>query len=143
MLKYILVFMFFIVSCAKPNYVPTPGKNVDGISGECEIYFAEDDVCLRTEWEQKPTESTFGSMLLKFYHKDHPETFISPTHTPFILLWMPSMGHGSSPVTMTFIEEGVYRASDIFFIMPGPWDIRYQLKNGNDVVVEQIQKITI
>lgn len=53
------------------------------------------------------------------------------------------MGHGSSPVTITLIEDGIYKANDIFFIMQGPWEVRYQVKDGDKVVEEIIQDITI
>jgi hypothetical protein len=53
-----------------------------------------------------------------------------------VVLWMPSMGHGSSPVSVAKIDVGTYRASQVFFTMPGDWEIRIQrLVNG--AVVEQ------
>ena len=49
-----------------------------------------------------------------------------------IKLWMPTMGHGSFPVEVRQIAFGVYEVSDIFFTMPGLWDIHFQIyENGN------------
>ena len=107
------------------------------------MHFKTESLCLKATWDSLPTESTFGSMTLTFTDKSNPERIISPHRAPFILLWMPSMGHGSSPVTITLIEDGIYKADDIFFIMPGPWEIRYQIKDGDKVVEEIIQEITI
>ena len=82
-------------------------------------------------------------MILRFLDQNDQTRAVDPVATPFILLWMPSMGHGSSPVKIERLDVGVFKASEIFFIMPGPWDIRYQLKDGSDVIEENIQKVTI
>ena len=57
---------------------------------------------------------------------------------PFSLfLWMPTMNHGSSPISITQLSTGVYKLSDIYFIMDGQWQLRAQLKSGN-IVLEEI-----
>lgn len=49
-----------------------------------------------------------------------------------VKLWMPSMGHGSSPVKISKTGEGVYEVSEVYFIMAGEWEIIYQImENGN------------
>ena len=142
----LLIFMLILLaSCAKPQYVNADKleSSIANISGECGILFSTEDICLRTEWVQKPSESTFGEMNLIFIDPIDQTRFLDPTNEPFIVLWMPSMAHGSSPVKVERIDVGRYRVSEIFFTMPGPWDIRYQLKDGSNVVEEKIQKITI
>jgi hypothetical protein len=141
--RIILVFIF-LLSCAKPRYVDGVNSTINNIGIACEIYFKTEDLCLSTKWEIMPSENSFGKMTFSFYHQDDSSLFFSPNNQPSILLWMPSMGHGSSPVTISFIEEGLYQASEIFFIMPGAWEIRFQLKDGNHHVVEEvIQNINI
>lgn len=39
-------------------------------------------------------------------------------------LWMPSMGHGSSPVTITQVGVNKYQIQQAYFIMPGQWLVR-------------------
>jgi hypothetical protein len=53
-------------------------------------------------------------------------------------LWMPSMGHGSSPVTIQRVtneqgqpEVGAFRISRIFFVMEGDWEIRFTLTHAD------------
>ena len=41
-----------------------------------------------------------------------------------VSLWMPSMGHGSSPVKLTQIDVNKYQVSEAFFMMPGTWVVR-------------------
>lgn len=48
-----------------------------------------------------------------------------------VVLFMPSMGHGSAP---TFVEpardaSGAYRVSRLYFTMPGAWEVRVVLKS--------------
>lgn len=137
------LLFIFVTACAKPHYVDGLEGRIDGISGECGLLFSSENLCLKTEWTQKPTESTYGEMTLSFVDRDDQSRFVDPVAEPFILLWMPSMGHGSSPVKIERVDVGRFRASEIFFIMPGPWDIRYQLKDGSQVAEEKIQKVTI
>lgn len=147
MKRFLLIFgmLLFAAACGdshRVNETPFEARTQE-VSDECEYYFESEALCLRARWDTRATESTFGSMTLTFTERNSPTRPVSPKRDPFIQLWMPSMGHGSSPVTMTLLEEGVYKAEDIFFIMPGPWDIRFQLKDGSIVVEEKIQKITI
>ena len=60
-----------------------------------------------------------------------------------IYLWMPGMGHGSAPVKITKINDGEYDVSNVQFIMGGKWDIRFQLKEGAQVLDEVIIPLTI
>lgn len=49
---------------------------------------------------------------------------------------MPSMGHGSRPVKVEEVSGaiGVYDATNVIFIMGGPWEIWVQLKNGSEIL---------
>ena len=107
------------------------------------MYFESESLCLRSDWELMPTDSTVGSMLLTFSDQKNPYLLVSPTSEPHVLLWMTSMGHGSSPVTIESLGPGKFRARDVFFIMPGPWDIKYQLKDGSRVIEEVTRAIVI
>ncbi|MBI3554828.1 MAG: FixH family protein, partial [Deltaproteobacteria bacterium] len=67
-----------------------------------------------------------------------------------VKLWMPAMGHGSSPVNVAHAVDqgganvpGVFKATNVYFVMPGDWDVHVQLKNGSKVVEETVEKVTI
>ena len=107
----------------------------------CGMFFKTENLCLEQKWDTLPSRATAGAMTLTF--KDLEGRITSPSNTPFVLLWMSSMGHGSKPVTITQVEDGVYSVTNVKFIMAGPWDIHYQLKDGNKVIEEFIQKISI
>lgn len=142
-LPTLLLILLVLTACAKPNYVDGLEGKIDGVTGVCGFVFSSENLCLKTQWTQKPTESTYGEMILSFVDRSDPSRPVDPVAEPVIVLWMPSMGHGSSPVKIERLDVGKFRASEIFFIMPGPWDIRYQLKNGSQIVEEKIQKVTI
>lgn len=49
-----------------------------------------------------------------------------------VALFMPEMGHGSSPTKIAKLEgAGLYRISKIYFTMPGRWDVQVTLKPVN------------
>ena len=41
-----------------------------------------------------------------------------------VVLWMPAMGHGSSPVKLTLTGLNYYQVSQAYFIMPGNWEVK-------------------
>jgi hypothetical protein len=115
-MKFIFLLLFFLGACADPNYV-TVEKMRD------------------LEWEVYPTETTEGSF--------HVRTSFPTDLNVEVELWMPSMGHGSSPVTVTKISDTHFLATEVFFIMPGPWEIRINWKDGTNVVDQTVFDITI
>lgn len=60
-----------------------------------------------------------------------------------VFIWMPSMGHGSSPVKLKKINDGEYEVSDVNFIMGGKWEVKFQLKDGAQVFDETVVPVTI
>ena len=109
----------------------------------CDLYFKSEDLCLNVTWEVLPPARANGTMLLTFTDAKDAGRVVTPKYTPNVILWMTSMGHGSKPVTLNFIEEGKFRSTNVFFVMGGPWDIKFQLKDGSTVVEEVVQKIKI
>jgi hypothetical protein len=56
---------------------------------------------------------------------------------------MPAHGHGSSPVTLEQERDaggqvipGVFSGTNVYFIMPGTWQVKVQLKQGATVTEE-------
>lgn len=49
------------------------------------------------------------------------------------VLFMPDMGHGSSPTKVEKISESSFKVSRMYFTMPGLWEIRLTIKNENGV----------
>jgi hypothetical protein len=101
-------------------------------------------------WEKKPTSSVPGTLIFKVYRGnrlDDSPVLVEPEAGRLVrvglVLWMPSMGHGSSPTRVDRVDVGTYRASDVFFIMPGEWDLRFQFSEDNQVIDEAVAQIRI
>lgn len=139
----VLVFVF-LSGCAEPKFVEgsenendqeTPQESV----ADCNSTFTSSGLCLSWYWEKKPTSSQMGSLIFKTYRLntlDQTPIEVDLNSTPQVVLWMPSMGHGSTPSQTVRVDEGTYRTSNVFFIMPGEWEIRIQLKSGAEVTDE-------
>jgi len=125
-----------LMGCAKPNYEETQRSPAADEQGACDAFFAQANVCLDLIWEKKPTNDDMGSFVVETYTPGDRSQFVDLKNQLEIVLWMPSMGHGSSPVTIEKIAPGQYRVSRVFFIMPGDWEIQFKLKNGNTVLEE-------
>jgi hypothetical protein len=139
-----IILIILAISCADPKYINSELESRrEQYESECALYFKEEQLCLTMKWNKLPSESEFGNFTMKFHEKGRPDILLTPKYTLQVVLWMPSMGHGSSPVTIEFVEEGIFKALSVYFIMPGPWDIRFQLKEGSRVVEQVIQKIII
>ncbi len=123
-----------------PTDTETPSDTASAapVTTACDLTFSRSGLCASVTFDSAPNSENENAFTLKFYSQvsGTPETgpFIDPTATVSVKLWMPSMGHGSSPVTLTRSAEGTYRATRVFFVMPGDWEIRVLLKTGTTVV---------
>ena len=55
--------------------------------------------------------------------------------TPVVAPWMPAMGHGSSRTPVVAAQgDGRYVATDVVLFMPGEWQLRVTLREGEHVV---------
>ena len=134
-----LFFVLTLMGCAHPKYAPTasnPGLTLkDEKLKTCQIKMNSGE-CIASTWEVLPTEDAYGSFIFKTFHLSPADGSVIADDLPgklAVVLWMPAMGHGSSPVTIDRIDVGTYRASKVFFTMKGDWEIRFQLKDGNAI----------
>jgi hypothetical protein len=130
-------------ACARANYQDqTPlAKEAKPGTTTCPLYFKTEDLCANYVWVAKPTEDAVGSFNLSFW-KRADSSAADPALALKVLLWMPEMGHGSSPVKLTKQAIGQYLVDGVFFSMRGDWQIRFQLKNAQAVIEEQIATVS-
>lgn len=75
--------------------------------------------------EEEPSLSTSSALLCTTPSIDVTEA----------ILWMPGMGHGSAPTTVTpSTEAGCFVIDDIDFLMPGHWQIKIQIPAQNEEI---------
>jgi len=51
-----------------------------------------------------------------------------------VKLWMPEMGHGSSPVKIQRLDLKHFQVSDAFFVMEGAWLVKVDVKTASGTV---------
>ena len=59
-------------------------------------------------------------------------------------LWMRDMGHGSTPIKITKLSNGIYLLEEITFIMTVEWQLHIELKDqSNKIIEDQEIELTI
>lgn len=151
---FYIATLLLLCSCAEPKY-ESPSSPQNGNLGlgsqeqkasDCQVRFKASGYCLAWKWEELPTTTKAGSLVFKVYRGNAYDD--TPVETDFLVLpslvlWMPSMGHGSSPTTLTKLDIGTYRVTNVFFIMPGEWEMQFQVKDGANLLDEAIVPITL
>lgn len=133
-----------LFGCAQPKYINVVSDSGQQNMGEeasdaCLQQFTKSNLCLVWKWENKPTSQSYGSFIFKTYRLnllDQTPLEVDLIAQPEVILWMPSMGHGSTPTITTRVDVGSYRVTNVFFTMPGEWELRLQVKNGTEVLDE-------
>jgi hypothetical protein len=102
----------------------------------CDFYFKSKDLCASLEWIKKPTALSEAEFRLKFWNTQtgSPQgPFVAPPGDLRVSLWMPAMGHGTAPVTMTHDKDqsGIVQVSHASFSMKGDWEIWVSLLSGD------------
>ena len=134
--------MILFLGCAQPNYSngDNNANNVTSKNYDCELKFTNSSTCLSWKWTTLPEDAKSGEIYFELYWLDSSglPTFISPLGVVSLVLWMPSMGHGSAPVTVTQIDEGKFLAQSVMFVMPGQWELRFKISDGDTLLDEVI-----
>lgn len=143
-LALILFLCLIMNSCADPKYVnPNTAQSdtkLEQQSSSCVAQF-NSGKCISLTWKTTATENVPGTFIIKTFHPNVVDASpvledLSPDIA--IVLWMPDMPHGSTPVKVAHVDTGTYLVSDVHFTMIGAWEIRVQLKNGNTIQDEAI-----
>lgn len=141
----VLMACVSLTACADPVYVNNSRENPDSKPQQCEVFFEKSEVCAFITWAEGPTkgkESKFDLQLMNAGNNDFAEKV--KTADLNVILWMPSMGHGSSPTEVFKLPGmGFFAVSKVHFIMGGEWEIRFELKNGSEVLDEAIYKLEL
>lgn len=147
---FLLPFLL-LVACAKPTYVQVQNgnpssPNQEKLAADCQPRFKDNGGCLIWWWEKMPTSQDLGQLVFKIVRANRLDQTAIPVPLdvdPLVILWMPSMGHGSTPTRVERIDSGSYRVHDVFFIMPGEWQIQFQIPNVQGQIDEVIVPVTI
>lgn len=145
-MKYLVLIFLFLNACARPDYIdPKIASQSQQPPHGCALELKNSALCASVEWTSGPQSPQESEFILKFWNNTGAVQgpYADPANTLSVILWMPSMGHGSSPVTIEKIQEGVYRVRRVFFIMPGDWEVRVFLKNGTTTVDQAVVSLVL
>lgn len=138
------------IGCAQPKYEVKSENKIENSTQEskatCDLHFIKSGLCLSIIWEKMPTDTEAGSFVFKSFKLnsyDSSQVLVDLAFLPKVLLWMPGMGHGSSPTVVQKLDTGTYLASKVYFVMPGDWEIKIQLLNGKTLEDEAVLTISI
>jgi len=150
----VLIGLGFFTGCDSPILNHAEANNQEGevvhvTSETCPLSFKKETLCASMTWTKEPTDDIKGELTLRFWNGESGSEsgpYVNPQYTVAVKLWMPGMGHGSSPVTVEqetdqtgALIDGVYKVSDIYFVMPGAWEIWVQFKQDR-TVIDQAKK---
>ncbi len=131
------VVLIFLSGCARPEYAAkSETSRAPQTAEKAQASLPNSKYQISLAWMTAQTEEEAGSFLLKFWRANLADQTPVPVDFPQtvnVRLWMPSMNHGSSPVTVTKVDTGTYLVDDVFFSMPGDWDIQIQLKDETGI----------
>jgi hypothetical protein len=134
------------MACAKANYptATSPQNNTVANQNRCALSFLAASFCLATTWDKQPAVNSQSSFIIRITKVADAQTLTDLPGTLTVVLWMPAMGHGSSPATIEKMDTGIYHVTNAYFIMPGEWEVRFQLLNDQSQVIDKaVQKIAI
>lgn len=132
-----LFLILILVSCGKSPLLSRAEKvSSNSQSLEVKQYFRTTSQDIFVNWltNQNTSEEAKAIVILS-------QNGTNSDHLDYSLnayIWMKSMGHGSSPITITKIAPGIYKLEEIYFSMPGDWQLHLTL-NRNNTTVEDIE----
>ena len=101
------------------------------VSNACDLKFEKLALCADIEFSAAPVSGKDSPFLLSFHDLNGAPVAL-PTSKMEVVLWMPSMGHGSRPTSVTRFERtGAAYVSNAFFMMAGDWEIGVSFVNIN------------
>lgn len=145
-----LIIIFFAAACAQPKYLTKeqPQKNSDEKTAVSDksAGFAQGDLFVSFKWIEMPTDEAEGSALIRIWRAnlaDGSPVPVDPLGLPSAVLWMPSMNHGSSPVSVERLDIGTFKLNKIYFTMRGDWEVRVQIESSTSANDKNLAKITL
>jgi hypothetical protein len=140
-------FSPILTHAESPNNARPESAHESKSLADCDVIFKTQGLCASMDWVKYPNEGEVCAFTLRFWKVGQANAsgpYLEPTFPVFVRLWMPSMGHGSSPVSISpsmdsngLAIPGVYEVTQVFFVMRGQWEIQVQLKNKTQVVEQE------
>lgn len=124
------IITFSLVSCGKSPLFNKLKKSSDEITGGILLEEPLPNInnSFSLVWTTPPSLNELGVFEI---------TLSSPlkaSQSFNVYIWMPDMGHGSSPVVMRALSSLNFEFSELAFIMPGLWVLHIEVIENNKVM---------
>lgn len=128
-----------LLSCGKSPLLNKVSKASNEIAGDILLseQFPNEKLSFSMNWTVSPGLDNLSSFDLKLARP------LNQNQTLNIYIWMPDMGHGSSPIDIKQLNSTDYAVSEIAFIMPGLWVLHVEILENNQVVDQWQKSITL
>ena len=144
MKRLVLFILIFVSGCGESPLLNHVNEKRHGmgslIQDQTAIYSIGSEYSFSLNWTEGPKMGV--SRFVLHLWKNDQGTFEGPYQDlPGILaisIFMPAMGHGSSPVKITRVNPGEYIVSEINFFMGGTWEVKFQMKENGQVHDETV-----
>jgi hypothetical protein len=130
-----LVLLLFLVSCGDSPFLDkdTDAK-VSGNSGlQASSAVLLGDYKVEVEFDGDIVLYDNNNVIITFKRETQ---FTDPKNNFHAYLWMPDHGHGSFPIKVERLGKGIYKMSEVYFTMPGYWDLHLQFKEDDEILDE-------
>jgi hypothetical protein len=126
--------------------ISIPLSSAQAAESKCPLLFKKEKLCAELHWVKEPkavempTEKDKAEFTLTFKSTTGKKENTDPKQRVSVGIFMPSMDHGSMPVTLTKTETGVYQVQNVYFTMSGEWEIHVKLvatESKTEKIVDQ------
>ncbi len=115
------------------------------------LSFVQEGVHAHLYWEKGPIANDESILRIEFMNAStHQAGDIHSALDVVPRMQMGSMEHGTSPVTIEKIKDqnenellGQYRVSKIFFVMSGPWKVKFNFTHSDQTIETQIWNVQV
>ena len=136
----IILITLLISSCGKSPLFNKAGKTMPVLSGSIQEYtdgFPSEKIGFSLSWIVAPSLDELSAFDLTL------EKELKPGQSITAYIWMPEMGHGSSPIEIKILASTEIQFTELAFIMPGFWVLHLEIIENNKVIDQWQSPITL
>jgi hypothetical protein len=141
MQKYFLILLTFIIllSCGKSPMSQLASNETSGTESlKTMKIFKTTDQNISVTWTTPINSTEEGKAIIVLSQNGTPSALPNQMElNPYLWMGGDDMNHGSSPIEISKLSDGIYFISDVRFIMSGKWQLHLELKN-NSTKIEDI-----
>lgn len=133
-----LVFSLFLLNCGPKSKSPNDSQLLSKVGANCELTLDLISACVQADFESLPKSNEPFSFGFRIKDKSGVGIDIIAPYQLTVEPYMTKMGHGTNSVpTVKRIGFGVFQAEGLKFSMPGPWDVRIQIRDASRNLLDQ------